>query len=124
MVVVITLFRLSNLRGLIIVTLEGVTRIPWFSYRLVPPILQRKPISLSATLVGNFLALRSPFHAAMGILTTRMLLNIRKTVATDVMFSDSQHANGSTKRALDNRRRHRVRDTMETWHGATVPSSY
>lgn len=36
----------------------GVTHIPWFSY--------------------------SPFHAAMGILTTRMLLNIRKALAADI----------------------------------------
>ncbi|GLB41048.1 hypothetical protein LshimejAT787_0902630 [Lyophyllum shimeji] len=36
----------------------GVTHIPWFSY--------------------------SPFHAAMGILTTRMLLNIHKAVAADI----------------------------------------
>ncbi|KAF8066776.1 hypothetical protein FPV67DRAFT_1582357 [Lyophyllum atratum] len=36
----------------------GVTHIPWFSY--------------------------SPFHAAMGILTTRMLLNIHRAIAADL----------------------------------------
>jgi len=39
----------------------GVTHIPWFSY--------------------------SPFHAAMGILTTRMLLNTHRAVAADVDIS-------------------------------------
>ncbi|KAI4526186.1 hypothetical protein K525DRAFT_259803 [Schizophyllum commune Loenen D] len=40
----------------------GVTKIPWFSY--------------------------SPFHAALGVLTTRMMINTRKASAEDVCYSD------------------------------------
>ncbi|KAL1748664.1 hypothetical protein HDZ31DRAFT_60113 [Schizophyllum fasciatum] len=40
----------------------GVTKIPWFSY--------------------------SPFHAALGVLTTRMMLNTRKASREDVFSSD------------------------------------
>ncbi|KAI3614825.1 hypothetical protein WG66_003342 [Moniliophthora roreri] len=40
----------------------GITRVPWFSY--------------------------GPFHAAIGILTTRMMLNISKAAVEDVVFID------------------------------------
>jgi len=70
----------------------GVTRIPWFSY--------------------------SPFHAAMGILTTRMLLNIRKATkdtVIEIIASDSRDD-------LENYRPH-VTNTIETWHASTDPPS-
>ncbi|KAJ8455097.1 hypothetical protein ONZ45_g19053 [Pleurotus djamor] len=43
----------------------GITHIPWFSY--------------------------GPFHAALGILTTRMLLNLRKATAYDVSAANLTH---------------------------------
>ncbi|KAH8822665.1 hypothetical protein DL96DRAFT_1470099 [Flagelloscypha sp. PMI_526] len=47
----------------------GITKIPWFSY--------------------------SPFHAAMGILTTRMLLNLRKATVTEIGPTEMRYMTNS-----------------------------
>ncbi|KAF5381589.1 hypothetical protein D9615_005415 [Tricholomella constricta] len=76
----------------------GITKIPWFSY--------------------------SPFHAAMGILTTRMLINLRKAmVETEMMFDQTTNAGSSGGRIARNRKLHSAKSTAETWHAATVASS-
>ncbi|KAK7045347.1 hypothetical protein VNI00_007596 [Paramarasmius palmivorus] len=60
----------------------GITKIPWFSY--------------------------APFHAAVGILTTRMMLNVSKAATTDVIV------NGSNSKPWSKRT-----GTVNTWHAAS-----
>ncbi|KAH0578984.1 hypothetical protein H2248_003160 [Termitomyces sp. 'cryptogamus'] len=77
----------------------GVTKIPWFSY--------------------------SPFHAAMGILTTRMLINLRKAVVqTQVISSGPLGASIFPRRVMDNRREHSLAGDVSTWHVATVTNTH
>uniref|UniRef100_A0A0W0FEH9 DUF6533 domain-containing protein n=1 Tax=Moniliophthora roreri TaxID=221103 RepID=A0A0W0FEH9_MONRR len=60
----------------------GITKIPWFSY--------------------------APFHAAVGILTTRMLLNVNKAATTDVLVDGNSSKQWSKKTG-----------TVNTWRAAS-----
>lgn len=59
----------------------GVTRIPWFSYRYGRTYMCPLTYSLSVTYVCGSL---SPFHAAVGIIMSRMLLNVRKVASKNM----------------------------------------
>ncbi|KAK7448435.1 hypothetical protein VKT23_013698 [Stygiomarasmius scandens] len=72
----------------------GITHIPWFSY--------------------------SPFHAAVGILTTRMLLNIRKASLTELVSSIPMHA-----KSVQNSSSNSVpMSGIGTWQVAATTSSH
>jgi len=51
--------------------LEGATRIPWFSFGYVHTLENEKKMNL---ITFHY----SPFHGAMGVITSRMLIHIRK----------------------------------------------
>ncbi|KAG6835679.1 hypothetical protein H0H93_015824 [Arthromyces matolae] len=59
----------------------GVTKIPWFSYRYAFWFV------LAAEKTNDVLN-KSPFHAAMGILTTRLLINLRKSMLQNQIVSN------------------------------------
>ncbi|KAF8066714.1 hypothetical protein FPV67DRAFT_1417573 [Lyophyllum atratum] len=76
----------------------GITKIPWFSY--------------------------SPFHAAMGILTTRLLLNLRKAVVrTPSVEHNTTGLGTSQERIARNRKIHTQESFAGSWHAATVSSA-
>lgn len=67
----------------------GVTRIPWFSY--------------------------GPFHAAIGISTTRMLINVRKATAT-VEHRNSRNSKPMATFSVSNSQSDAA--GIGTWHAA------
>ncbi|KAK0457031.1 uncharacterized protein EV420DRAFT_1551036 [Desarmillaria tabescens] len=67
----------------------GVTKIPWFSY--------------------------SPFHAAVGVLTTRMLLNLQKAASLEIIISSSERSHSSIPGRSSRR-------SDLTWRAASVPA--
>ncbi|KAG7443214.1 uncharacterized protein BT62DRAFT_972533 [Guyanagaster necrorhizus] len=67
----------------------GVTKIPWFSY--------------------------GPFHAAVGVLTTRMLLNLQKAASPDIIASTFERSgSGNTEKSS--------RQTDLPWRAASGPT--
>ncbi|KAG6916995.1 hypothetical protein DXG01_004340 [Tephrocybe rancida] len=88
-------------------------------------IMKKTKISLYSVLLrDNLFYFFAPFHAAMGILTTRMLINLRKTMTMNQIVSNgSSLAGASAKRIAKNRKNHLSARDIGSWHVATAATT-